>query len=159
MRCALHKNRLFLLLYYINIYIYIYIYIYFYLAALRPRLPRGRAAGRPEPAETSTHASASRAPSSRLGLPSGGLNLSNASCLMHAASFVLCVFRRVYDHYHLLRHSSLSKSVSVREVVLDKWFPLAPAKLGRVAASWSYPARLVRARGLQARLLPGRSIL
>ena len=50
------------------------------------------------------------------------LYLSNAACrrLCH----VCCVFRRVKDH-DLLKYYPLLKKTCVRQVVLDKWFPLA----------------------------------
>ena len=45
--------------------------------------------------------------------------------LSNTASFVLCVFRRVKDH-HILKHYSrrLKKTCAIRQVVLDKCFPL-----------------------------------
>ena len=49
----------------------------------------------------------------------------------NAASFVLCVFRRVKDHHILLHDSPLLKKTCVRQVVLDEWFPLKSA-----AAPW-----------------------
>ena len=46
--------------------------------------------------------------------------------LVYAASFALCVFRRVKDHHNidLLNCSPLLKKTCVRQVVLDRWFPL-----------------------------------
>ena len=41
--------------------------------------------------------------------------------------FVLCVFRRVKDHHNLLHFSPRLKTTCVRQVVLDKWFPLKQA--------------------------------
>ena len=49
--------------------------------------------------------------------------LSDAT-LSNTASFVLCVFRRVKDHCNLLYYSSLLKNTCIRQVVLDKCFPL-----------------------------------
>ena len=43
--------------------------------------------------------------------------------LSSAASFVLCVFRRVKDHHSLLHHSPLLKKACVRQVVSDKRSP------------------------------------
>ena len=46
-------------------------------------------------------------------------------CYSSTAPFsVVCVFRRVTDHHNLLHDSSLLKKACVRQVVLDKWFPL-----------------------------------
>ena len=59
--------------------------------------------------------------------------LSNAT-LSNAASFVLCVFRRVKDHHNLLHSSPLWEKTCVRQVVLDKWFPLT-AQAGTSAFS------------------------
>ena len=44
-------------------------------------------------------------------------------CLPEAASFVLCVPRRVKDHHNLLHESPHLKKACVRQVALDKWFP------------------------------------
>ena len=44
--------------------------------------------------------------------------------LSNTASFVLCVFRRVKEHHNLLHDSTRLKKTCVRQVVLDKWFPL-----------------------------------
>ena len=44
--------------------------------------------------------------------------------LSDAASFVLRVFRRVKDHHNLPHDSPLLKNTGVRQVVLDKLFPL-----------------------------------
>ena len=44
--------------------------------------------------------------------------------LSNRASFGLCVFCRVKDHHNLLHYSPLLKKASVRQVVLDKLFPL-----------------------------------
>ena len=47
------------------------------------------------------------------------------SCyLSNKASFVLRVFRSVKDHHNLLHYSICLKKACVRQVVLDKWFPL-----------------------------------
>ena len=43
------------------------------------------------------------------------------------ASFVLCMFRRVEDHHNLLHESPLWEKACVRQVALDKWFPLIMA--------------------------------
>ena len=51
--------------------------------------------------------------------------LSNATCLIcHTASCVLCAVYSVKDHHDLLDCSPLLKNTCVRQVVLDKWFPL-----------------------------------
>ena len=42
----------------------------------------------------------------------------------NTASFVVCVFRDVKDHHNLPHYSPRSKNTCVRQVVLDKWFPL-----------------------------------
>ena len=47
--------------------------------------------------------------------------------LSNAASFVSCVFHRVKNHHGLLHDSPLLKNTCVRQVVLDKWFPLMAA--------------------------------
>ena len=47
------------------------------------------------------------------------------SYLSNTASFVLCVFRRVKDHRHLLHYSPRLKKACVRQVVLDKLLPLS----------------------------------
>ena len=44
-----------------------------------------------------------------------------------AASFVLRSVRRVKDHHHLPHHSQRLKNTCVRQVELDKWFPLSYA--------------------------------
>ena len=44
--------------------------------------------------------------------------------MSNPASLVLCVFRRVKDHQHLLHDSPRSKKTCVRQVALDKWLPL-----------------------------------
>ena len=44
--------------------------------------------------------------------------------LSNAASLGLCGFRRVKDRHKLLCYLSLLKKACVRQVVLDKWFPL-----------------------------------
>ena len=49
--------------------------------------------------------------------------LSNAT-LSNAASFVLCVFCRVKDHHKLLHYSPRLKNICIRQVMLDKWFPV-----------------------------------
>ena len=38
---------------------------------------------------------------------------------------MLCAFRRVKDHRNSLDYLPLSKETCVRQVVLDKWFPLS----------------------------------
>ena len=43
-------------------------------------------------------------------------------------SFVLCVFRRVKAPRNLLHYSPPLKKTHARQVALDKWFPLKPAK-------------------------------
>ena len=47
--------------------------------------------------------------------------LSNATCLIRPRLFV---FRRVKDHHNLSSYSLCLKKSCVRQVVLDKWFPL-----------------------------------
>ena len=44
--------------------------------------------------------------------------------LSKAASFVSCAFLPVKDHHDLPHASPLLKKACVRQVVLDKWFPL-----------------------------------
>ena len=44
--------------------------------------------------------------------------------LSNAASFVLRASPRVKDHHNLLHCSPLEKNTCVRQVVLDKWFPV-----------------------------------
>ena len=44
--------------------------------------------------------------------------------LSNAALFVLCVLRSVRDHHNLLHYSPRLKKTCVRQVVLDKCFPL-----------------------------------
>ena len=53
--------------------------------------------------------------------------LSNAACLM-PATFVLCVLCRVKDHHKLLHVLPPSKKTCVRQVALNKWFPLTEAR-------------------------------
>ena len=58
----------------------------------------------------------------------GRHDLSNAAC-QNTASLVLCVVRRVKDHHSLLHYSlrlkkTVLKKTLVRQVVLNKWFPL-----------------------------------
>ena len=48
--------------------------------------------------------------------------LSNATCLIRRHLF--CVFRSAKDHHNLLHDSQLFKKTCVRQVVLDRWFPL-----------------------------------
>ena len=49
-----------------------------------------------------------------------------ASYLSDTASFVSCVFRRrVKGHHDLLHYSQLLKKTGIRQVVLDKCFPLS----------------------------------
>ena len=48
--------------------------------------------------------------------------LFKAACLMRPR--LLCVFRRVKDYHDLLHYSQLLKNICVRQVVLDKCFPL-----------------------------------
>ena len=59
--------------------------------------------------------------------------LSNATCMIQA-SFVLCVCFRVKGHHHLLHGSPLLKKSWVRQVALDKWFPLTTATAAQAAA-------------------------
>ena len=49
--------------------------------------------------------------------------------LSNTASFVLWLFRRVKDRHNSLRYSPLLKKSCVRQVVLDKWFPLTKGAL------------------------------
>ena len=49
--------------------------------------------------------------------------------LSNTASFVLCVFRRVKDHLNLLYYSPRLKNTCVRQVAVDKWFPLISDKI------------------------------
>ena len=44
--------------------------------------------------------------------------------LSNTASFVFCVVRRVKNPHNLLHYSPLLKKACVRQVALDKWFPL-----------------------------------
>ena len=44
--------------------------------------------------------------------------------LERGSPFVSCVLRRVEDHHTLLHCSPRLKKTCVRQVVLDKWFPL-----------------------------------
>ena len=46
------------------------------------------------------------------------------SYLPNTAPFVVCVFRRVKEHHHVLHSSPLFRTPCVRQVVLDKWFPM-----------------------------------
>ena len=48
--------------------------------------------------------------------------LSNATCPIRPHLFY--VFRHVKDHLTLPKYSSLLKNACVRQVMLDKWFPL-----------------------------------
>ena len=59
--------------------------------------------------------------------------------LSTTASSVLCVFRRVKDHHNLLQYSPPSKKTCVRQVALDKWFPLSSrsARTRSRRAPWS----------------------
>ena len=52
-----------------------------------------------------------------------------------AAASVLCVFRRAKDHRNLLHYSPCLKNTCVRQVALDKWFPLSAA--GSCREAWS----------------------
>ena len=52
--------------------------------------------------------------------------LSNATCLLIRPR-LFCVFRRVKDHRNLLHCSPCLKKTCVRQVVLDKRFPLKTA--------------------------------
>ena len=55
----------------------------------------------------------------------------------NTASFVLCVFLRVKDHHNLQSYSPLLKKTCVRQVELDKWFPLNMAnEFTRTMNSW-----------------------
>ena len=47
--------------------------------------------------------------------------------LLYTASLFLCVVRRVKEHHKVLHDSPLLKKTCVRQVVLDKWFPLSTA--------------------------------
>ena len=49
--------------------------------------------------------------------------LSNATCQIRPHLFYV-FFGRVKDHHNLLHYSPLLKKACVRQVVLDKWFPL-----------------------------------
>ena len=49
--------------------------------------------------------------------------MSNANYLSNAASFVLCVVRRVSDPHNLQHYSPLSKKTRARQVALDKVAP------------------------------------
>ena len=53
------------------------------------------------------------------------LPLAGWHYLSNEATFVLCVFRRVKDRHNLLHDLPLLKEPCVRQVVLDKWFPLS----------------------------------
>ena len=82
---------------YVCMYVYIYIYIYIYIYNMLRRA------------------------ATRLGRH----HLSHAACLTQA-SFVWCVAYSVKDHHHHLpNYSRLVKKSCVRQVVLDKWFPLS----------------------------------
>ena len=60
--------------------------------------------------------------------------------LSNAASFVLCVLRRVKDHHTVLHYSPRLKNICVRQVALDKWLP--PDGFGAAAdLSWVSRAR------------------
>ena len=52
--------------------------------------------------------------------------MGGATCLTlsNAASLASCLFRRVKDRHNLLHDSPRLKNNCVRQVVLDKWFPL-----------------------------------
>ena len=52
--------------------------------------------------------------------------LSNATCLIRPRSFYVSVCR-VKEHRNVLHCSPLLKNTCVRQVVLDKWFPLKEA--------------------------------
>ena len=70
-----------------------------------------------------------RSPRSYLLLLFGCHNLSNTTCLIRPhLVYALCVFRRVKDHHHLLHDSPLLKNTCLRQVVIDKWFPLTYAR-------------------------------
>ena len=53
--------------------------------------------------------------------------------LSNTASFVVCVACRVKDHQHSLHYSPSLKKTCVRQVVLDKWFPLVCGTFGETA--------------------------
>ena len=59
--------------------------------------------------------------------------LSNATCPMWPCLFyALFTVSRILDHHKSLHYSPLLKKPSVRQVVLDKWFPLsAPGRRPR----------------------------
>ena len=90
-------------------------------------------------------------------LPSGDQNeaharlgwryLSNATCLRRP-HFVLCAFRRVWDHHNLPHYSPPLKETRVRQVVFDKWFPPRDTLFGAHAldASVRMPVRRRRRR-------------
>ena len=48
--------------------------------------------------------------------------------LSNTASFVVCAVSGVNDHHNLQNYSPLLKKTCVRQVVLDKWFPLRTLK-------------------------------
>ena len=79
---------------YTHVCIYIYIYIYMYTKILQAAIL----------------------------LQLGALLVSRY--LSNAASFVFCVVYSVKDHHNSLHCSPLLKNTCVRQVVLDKWFPL-----------------------------------
>ena len=53
--------------------------------------------------------------------------------LSNAASFVLCVFRRVKDHHTLSNYSPCLKKTCVRQVGSDKW---SPPKVALWMSNW-----------------------
>ena len=84
------------------------------------------------------------------GMENGGWlgwhHLSNATCLIQA-SFVLCVCFRVKGHRNLLHDSPVLKKTCVRQVVLDKWFPLDGSMCAKWGASFLQTSRMARSRG------------
>ena len=70
------------------------------------------------------------------------------SYLSNAASFVLCAAHRVKDHRKLLHCSPRLKKTCVRQVVLDKRFPLTDDSIVRAARSTPARAHPSRTRPL-----------
>ena len=52
--------------------------------------------------------------------------MSTATCLIQASSFVCAVYS-VQDRHNLQKYSPCLRKTCVRQVVLDKWFPLSVA--------------------------------
>ena len=69
--------------------------------------------------------------------------LSNATW-SNAASFVICVFPRFKDHHNLLHYSPRLKKTCVRQVLLDKWFPLSSANIYDCGRHHHHPQCFVR---------------